>query len=152
MKTQSLILDQVDEKIRQIRKIEEIGAPPEGWIHAVRKALGMSLQQLGKRMNMTAQGAKEMEIREKNGTITLKSLQQAASSLDMKLFYGFIPRSVSLEKMIETRAMEIATEIVRRTATSMILEDQGNTEERIKKAILEKALEIKREMPRFLWD
>jgi hypothetical protein len=70
----------------------------------------------------------------------------------MKLVYGFIPKAGSLEKMIEMRATEIAEEIVRRTSVSMALEDQGNTETRLRKAIQEKTSELKQEMPRFLWD
>jgi hypothetical protein len=48
--------------------------------------------------------------------------------------------------------MTNASEIVKRTSTSMTLEDQGNSESRLRKAILEKAAEIKYEMPRYLWD
>ena len=70
----------------------------------------------------------------------------------MKLVYGFIPKAGSLEKMIENRAKEIAEEIVRRTSASMVLEDQGNTETRLRKAIQEKTAELKHEMPRYLWD
>ena len=54
--------------------------------------------------------------------------------------------------MIESRAMEIATSIVSRTSINMKLEDQENSAERIKKALNEKASEIKLEMPKYLWD
>ena len=70
----------------------------------------------------------------------------------MKFVYGFIPKSGTLEKMIEERALELAKEIVLRTSNTMQLEDQENTKERISKAIQEKKEEIIRKMPRYLWD
>ena len=152
MKTQKLILEQVDNKIQQIKVPESFIIPQEGWIYSIRKALGMSLRQLGKRARITAQSIKEIETREKNGTVSLNVLRQVGSSLDMKLVYGYIPNSGSLAQMIDTRALEIATEIVHRTSTSMKLEDQENSEERLKKAIKEKAEEIHNEMPKYLWD
>ena len=48
--------------------------------------------------------------------------------------------------------MEVAKQIVQRTSHSMSLEDQENIPERIKKAIKDKAEQIKNEIPRYLWD
>ena len=152
MKKQKLILDQVDKKVQEIMLLDTVVIPHDGWIYSIRNALGMSLRQLGKRVKITAQSAKEIEEREKNGTVSLAVLRQVGASLDMKLVYGFIPKAGSLEKMIENRAMEIAKEIVGRTSASMMLEDQENTEARLSRAIQEKTAELKQEMPRYLWD
>ncbi|MFZ4572193.1 MAG: mobile mystery protein A [Bacteroidales bacterium] len=152
MKKQKLILEQVDRRIKEVIILDSVVIPSEGWIYSIRNALGMSLRQLGKRLKITAQSVKEIEIREKSGTVSLAVLRQLGACLDMKLVYCFIPKTGSLEQMIENRAREIATEIVRRTSASMILEDQGNTETRLRKSILEKTIEIKQEMPKYLWD
>jgi hypothetical protein len=48
--------------------------------------------------------------------------------------------------------LELATEIVKRTSASMKLEDQENKPDRLKKAVIEKAEEIKFQMPKYLWD
>ena len=152
MKKQKLILDQVEKRIQELMLLDSIVIPHEGWIYSIRNALGMTLRQLGNRLNITAQSAKEIEEREKNGTVSLAVLRQVGVALDMKLVYWFIPKAGSLEKMIENRAKEIAEEIVRRTSASMVLEDQGNTETRLRKAIQEKTAELKHEMPRYLWD
>jgi len=152
MKKQKLILDQVDRKIQEMNIPDSFVLPQAGWIYSIRQALGMSLRQLGKKLMITAQSVNEIEKREKNGSISLNVLRQFGSSLDMKLVYGFIPKTGSLEKMIENRALEIATEIVRRTSAGMILEDQGNSEARLQKAVQEKTADIKQEMPRYLWD
>jgi predicted DNA-binding mobile mystery protein A len=152
MNTQRLILEQIDRKIFLLKKAEDITIPPSGWVYALRQALGMSLRQLGKRMGITPQSVREIEEREKSGTISINVLKQVGNSLGLKLIYGFIPEGKSLEEMIEKRAIEIAREIVSRTSVSMKLEDQGNSSKRIKKAIAEKAEEIKLEMPKYLWD
>ena len=152
MKQQVLILEQVDKKILLLKKVEDLSIPSTGWIKAIRKALGMSLRQLGEMMGITAQSVKEIEEREMNSTISLKVLKQFGRAMNMKLVYGFIPSGETLDDMISRRALDIAKEIVQRTSASMKLEDQENDPERIERAINEKARKIKDEMPKYLWD
>jgi predicted DNA-binding mobile mystery protein A len=149
---QQLLIDQTERKLTIFRPLKTVVIPSKGWIHTLRSALKMSMRQLGNRLSISAQSIKEMEEREVNGTISLKSLNEAARALDMKLVYGFVSQHESLEEMIEQRAQEIAREIVLRTSNSMKLEDQQNSEQRIKKAIEQKTTEIKNEMPKYLWD
>lgn len=152
MKKQKLILEQIDGKILLLKKAEDLTIPVSGWVYAIRQALGMSLRQLGNKMGITPQSVKEMEEREKNGSISLNVLKQFGKCLDLKLVYGFIPECESLDAIIEKRATELAIEIVTRTSVSMKLENQENNQKRIKKAIADKANEIQREMPKYLWD
>jgi predicted DNA-binding mobile mystery protein A len=152
MNKQKLILEQVDRKILKLKKIEDLTIPSTGWVYTIRQALGMSLRHLGKRMGITAQSVREIEEREKNETISLKVLRQFGQSLDLKLVYGFVPKNESLEAIIDKRAEELAKEIVMRTSISMKLEDQEINPKRLQKAIKEKAIEIKNEMPKYLWD
>lgn len=147
-----LTLEQIDKKIKQISSLSKLTLPSEGWIYNIRQALSISLKQLGNKMNLTPAGVKEMEKREKNDSITIKSLKDFASSLELKFVYGFIPKEGSLEKMIEKRALEIAQQIVLKTSLTMALEDQQNNPARIKKAIKDRAQQIKNEMPKYLWD
>ena len=152
MKKQKLILEQLDAKILQLKKAEGLVIPSSGWVFSIRQALGMSLRQMGNKMGITAQSVKEIEQREQNETISLKVLRQFGKSLNLKLIYGFIPQDGSLENIIEKRAHELALEIVNRTSISMKLEDQENKSSRIQKAIKDKTIEIRNEMPRHLWD
>ena len=48
--------------------------------------------------------------------------------------------------------LELARKIVQRTSTTMKLEDQVNSKERIEKAIKERAAEIINKTPKILWD
>ncbi len=147
-----LLIEQVDRKLESVKALKEMIQPDKGWIHTIRIALKMSLRQLGQRMDISAQSVKEIEQREADGSITLKSLKEAASALDMKLVYAVVPKNESIEMMIEKKATEIAREIVLRTSNTMRLEDQENSNERIEKAIKNKASEIMNSMPRNLWD
>lgn len=133
-------------------KAKTLPKPPTGWVKAVRLALGMTLQQLANRLSITRQSTQEIENREIEGSITLKSLMEAADALDMELVYGFVPKDGSLEKYIDRKSREMAKNIVMRTSNNMKLEDQGNTNERLKKAIEERANKIKQNMPKALWD
>lgn len=152
MNKRKLILEQTDRKILLLKKAESLVMPSTGWIFTIRTALGMSMRQLGKKMGITAQSVKEIEEREKNKSVSLKVLNQFAEALDLKLIYGFVPKSGKLEDLIEKRALDMAKEIVGRTSMTMKLEDQENDPKRIKKAIGEKAEELKREMPNYLWN
>ena len=149
---QQLLLEQTDKKIQVFKELKTITTPNKGWINTFRTALKMSLRQLGHRLQIAPQSVKEIEVREANGTITLKSLRDVANALDMQLVYGFVSKHESLEQMIEKRAKELAKEIVLRTNNTMTLEDQQNSAERIEQAIAQKTAEIKYEMPKYLWD
>ncbi|MBK8425272.1 MAG: helix-turn-helix domain-containing protein [Lewinellaceae bacterium] len=75
-----------------------IPLPGEGWIYSIRTALGMSLKQLGRRLKMTPQGIKDIERREKDGSLTLQRLREVAAALDMQLVYGLVLRNKHLIK------------------------------------------------------
>lgn len=149
---QLLLLQQTDKKIQAFKELKSIKTPSKGWVHTFRTAIKMSLRQLGNRLQIAPQSVKEIEEREANGTITLKSLRDVANALDMQFVYGFVSKHESLEQMIEKRAKELAKEIVMRTHNTMALEDQQNSAERIEQAIAQKTAEIKYEMPKYLWD
>jgi predicted DNA-binding mobile mystery protein A len=126
--------------------------PPTGWIRAIRLALGMSLKQLAAKLSIAPQSVQEMEMREKDGSITLRSLKETAAALDMELVYGFVPKDGSLEAYINKKALALAKTIVLRTSHTMKLEDQENTSQRIEKAITERQKRLVNELPKALWD
>ncbi len=150
--SKALLLDQLDRKLLPYKALGKVSVPNRGWIYTIRKGLNMSLRQLGVRMGMSRQGVKKLEEREASGSITLRSLQEVGAALDLRFVYGFAPVQSSLEEMVESRARDLATEIVLRTHQNMQLENQGNDQERIRKAISDLAAEIKRGMAKSLWE
>lgn len=148
---QKLMIEQMDAKLKEFIPLLKNQSPEGGWINAIRRSLKMSFRQFGDRMNVTPQGAEGIEKREKEGSITLKILEEAGRALNMKLVYGFVPIDGSIEKTIENRARELAIEIVKTTSNTMVLEDQENSNERLKKAVEDKTKQLVYEMPRHLW-
>lgn len=152
MARKSLQLLQLNNKLQHFSSLKQVAIPPTGWIKAIRTALGMTMEQLGNKLSITKQGLLDIERREQEGSVTIKSLKEVAKAMDMQLIYGFVPNDGSLYALIERRATELAAKIVLRTSNTMKLEDQENSGNRIEKAIKERAAEIKNEMPKILWD
>lgn len=152
MSTKALQKQQLNIKMLGFASLKQVAIPPTGWIKAIRSALGMTLQQLGNRLNISKQGVLDIENREKEGAITIKALREVAKAMDMQLIYGFVPNDGSLDALIERRAREVAIQIVLRTAHTMQLENQANSKKRIEAAINERTEELKKELPKMLWD
>jgi predicted DNA-binding mobile mystery protein A len=152
MRKTSLQFQQLSKKMSQFSSLKQVIPPPAGWIKAIRTTLGMSMQQLGNRLGITKQAVLDIERREKEGSITIKSLSEIARAMDMQLVYGFVPNDENLDALVEKRANELAKIIVMRTSSTMKLEDQANSENRIQTAIQERTEELINELPKILWD
>jgi predicted DNA-binding mobile mystery protein A len=152
MNKKKLQIEQLERKLKSFEKAQKVPSPAAGWLRAIRVSLGMSLQQLADKLSITKQSVSEIELREKEGSITLRNLRETANALDMQLVYGLVPKDGSIEALIDRKAKELAKRIVSRTSNSMKLEDQENNEQRLKKAIEERTTVIKNELPKMLWD
>ena len=152
MDKRAIVRNQLDDKIYRLLSSGEVIPPGSGWIHAIRYGINMSLRQLGQRLSITAQSVKEIEERERQGTISLKVLRRVAQALNMRLVYGFIPNDQSLEGMIEKRAKEMAEIMVNQASIHMSLEDQGLSKDKLKRAVDQKAREFRDKVPKTLWD
>jgi len=152
MSNRKIQIEQLDNKFKIYSSTLKVAVPPTGWIKAVRLALGMTLQQLANKLNISKQSVMDVERRELEGSITIKTLRETAKALDMELVYGLVPKDGTLELLIERKARELAYLIVSRTSNTMNLEDQANSRERIEKAINERVTTFKHEIPKILWD
>ena len=148
----SLQIEQLDKKLHQFFALDKVIVPTNGWINSIRTTLNMTLEQLGRQLNITKQGAKKIEESEAAGSISLKSLKEVGEVLNLNFVYGFVPKNGSLENLINDKAQEMATKIVMRTNQHMKLENQENSEERIQSAIIDLASDLKRELNKSLWD
>ncbi len=97
--------------------------PPQGWVNAIRRAIGVTERQLAERLDVAQSSVHSLERSEANGTIRLSTLRRAAEALDCEVAYVLIPR-VSLEQTVENRAREIAGEEIQRTLQTMSLKGQ----------------------------
>ncbi|MFZ4262080.1 helix-turn-helix domain-containing protein [Sphingobacterium sp. HJSM2_6] len=56
---------QLDEKLKTFCALQHVKIPVGGWIKAIRTSLGMTLEQLGKKLGVTKQNIQSLEKREK---------------------------------------------------------------------------------------
>jgi predicted DNA-binding mobile mystery protein A len=112
----------------------------------------MTMAQLGTKLNITRQGVRKIEESEAHGTITLNTLKEVATALELKLVYALVPKDGTIDDLIQVKAEKLARKIVLRTNQNMKLEDQGIGDEKLKDTINDLANEIKREVRKSLWD
>lgn len=148
----SLQLQHINDKIETFSVLKDVAVPSIGWVKTIRMALGISLQQLGKKRSISKQSVLDIERREQDGSISLNALREIGKAMDLELVYGFVPKDKNLNAYIERKARELAVEIVLRSSNTMNLENQKNTNERISKAIEERTEELIKTQPKILWD
>lgn len=151
-KQKRLFIAQFDKRLEALLPASRAGIPEGGWLRSMRHGLGFSLEQLAKRLGVSRQHMAQVEKREAAGTISLNSLREVAHTLDMDLYYALVPKGGSLRALIERRAEQLAREIVMRTHQTMKLEGQAVSEARLKEAIEEQAADLRRDIPKQLWD
>ena len=137
------------EHIDQAIHIKGLVMPTQGWIKTMRAYYGMSVSALAKRVGFAQSRVSSIEEGELQKRITLETLNRLAGALNCDLVYAFVPKEdpdLFLQRLAETKAHEI----VARLNTTMILEDQGISQEELKRhhvAITKDLLEN----PKKLW-
>lgn len=103
---------------------------PDGWVRAVRTALGMSASQLANRLGVTQQAVANTERNERSGTVSLVTLAKVADALDCELVVEFQPRT-SLEETVRRQATNKAIAERNRVVHTMRLEAQHEGVEQV---------------------
>ncbi|WP_455707578.1 mobile mystery protein A [Mesorhizobium sp. ORM8.1] len=127
-----------------------IEIPPEGWIRTVRKALGMSGAELGRRMNLTRARIAQAEHAELDGGITLKSMQAAAEAMGCRFVYAFEPPG-SIENVIIQQARKKAQAVIGAAGRHMALENQTVSDNRTEQEIARLTRDLVHDMPSDFW-
>lgn len=151
-KTISLRIRQLDRQLENYLPVHTLSVPQEGWIRTVRKTLGMSLLQLGRKLNISKQSVSELERREAEGTIQLQKLREVAQAMNLHLVYALVPNNGSLESLVRERAHAWAINVVQRTHQTMVLEEQSTGYERHQADVDALVEELMKAMPKQLWD
>lgn len=103
---------------------QKLARPNQGWIRAIRQALGMTAEQLGRRMGITQATLSGLEASEINGSIRLATLRKVAEAMNCTLVYAFVPNT-SLEEIVQDQARKVATEQLKPVEHTMLLENQS---------------------------
>lgn len=115
---------QIDERLRPYSS-PLLNGPRGGWIKTVRTALGMTLEQLGKRIGRSRQAVDQLERSEANGSITLAKLRSAADAMGCDVVIGLRPRAGSLENTVRQQALLKARGLQASVFHTMELEAQS---------------------------
>jgi predicted DNA-binding mobile mystery protein A len=102
----------------------KLARPNQGWIRAIRQALGMTAEQLGHRLGVTQATLSGLEASEINGSIRLATLRKAAEAMNCTLVYAFVPNT-SLEETVQEQARKVAGEQLKPVEHTMLLENQS---------------------------
>lgn len=121
-----IMRQQVQERLSTFSDLVHLTAPRGGWIRTIREAIGLSGKKLGERLACTKGNIAKIEKSEREGTISLNTLEKAAQVLNCKLVYCLVPVE-PLEQVVENRARTIARIKIGYINHSMLLEDQGLT-------------------------
>lgn len=123
MLSSDLKLRQLDEVLRPLAG-EALPEPPrQGWLKAIREALGITTRQFARRVGLANSTVVEAEKGEAAGTISIAQLRRLADALDCDVRYVLVPRA-SLATKVDTQAERKARERVAPLAHSMALEQQ----------------------------
>ncbi len=142
----------VEQKVSRFSKLSE-PVPPSGWVKAIRGSLGITIRQLADRMGVGHGSISQLEKREPKKKVTLEILERAAAAMDCKLVYAIVPREAgaTLEDIIERRALETASKILKAVGHTMSLEAQGTTEKELQKEIERIARDLKESGDPRIW-
>lgn len=122
-----------------------------GWIRAIRDALGMTAEQLARRMGVQRQRIHALEKGEVAGTATINSVKKAAEAMDCVFIYALVPRD-TLQAHVERQALKYAERLHDTIQHSMVLEQQGLTVDESRQRIRADAERIARETVRDMWE
>ena len=118
-----LLIEQLDQKLATFKGAGMVLLPQKGWINTIRTTLNMTREQLATKLKLTKGAIQKVEEREASGQITLNKLRDVGQALDMQFVYGFVPKSGTIDNLIDSKAQKLATKIVLRTNQNMQLED-----------------------------
>ena len=123
--------------------------PPEGgWARSLRQALGMSAEQLARRVGVSRATIATLERSEARGRITLASLEKLGRGLGCRLVYALVPEvSTSVSGLRRARARKLAHSLLAAAsdATGLTAENRRRRLERLTDELLAGS-------PRKLWD
>jgi len=94
---------ELERRVRWYRRARLHPRPPEGWLRAMRLAVGIPAEEIADQMGFTPRMVFQTERAEQKRNITLDRLERMARAVGCDLVYGLVP----WERSLEDRAMEL---------------------------------------------
>ncbi len=150
MNTRDLRLAQLDQALAPWRECAE-SPPAEGWLQAVRSALGLTTRQAAQRAGVSQSSWVDAERREAAGTISLGQLRRLGAALDCRLVHALVPDAPLRDKLY-ARAEARAQAEVNAVAHSMALEQQRADDQYTRLQVEQRKQELLRGRRSRLWE
>jgi len=150
LKNRVLIRKQLDQRLQSFAVLKDTPPPMRGWIRAIRDALGMTGEQLARRLGVQKQRIVALEKGEVESTVTINSMKKAAEAMDCVFVYALVPRD-SLQENVERHARRYAEKIHAAVQHSMTLEQQGLTADESGHGIQANTDKLVRETAKDIW-
>jgi predicted DNA-binding mobile mystery protein A len=133
-----------DLRIRQLERslaafdaAKKQARPQRGWLRAIREGLGLTLEEVGKKLGKPRQDIQKFEQAESKDTIMLRNLRRVAAAMGCELVYALVPKEGTITELAENHVREKArlserrvhaqaTADVRNVEHTMALEGQGS--------------------------
>jgi predicted DNA-binding mobile mystery protein A len=131
--------------------MRDVVPPAEGWIATVRKALGMSAAELGRRLGVSRSRVAQAETAELDGGPSLKTMQAMADAMGCRFIYAIVPEEGTIDDLIIEQARRKANALVARAHVHMAFENQALTAEQDAEEVERIAQELRFRMPRDFW-
>lgn len=97
----------LDEEMRPYRQAGRVKDPTSGLLRAVRQALGLPVEEIARKMKVSRSLVFDLEMRERRGTIMLRSMARMTRAMGCKMVYGIVPlRGRTLEDLATMRYWE----------------------------------------------
>ena len=128
MNSHLIQLKALDKKLSPLKQLVPVIPRSQSWIRTLREALGMTAQQLAKRIGISQSRIAYMEQNEKN--LKVSTLEKVAQSMNCTFVPLFIPNE-SLEINVRSQAQKKAAEILASVNQNMALENQLSSSEDI---------------------
>lgn len=133
----------IDRAAKQVGTIE---VPERGWIATVRRAIGMSAEQVALRKGVSRNAVYQAERSEKEGSVSLKQMERFAQAMGCKFVYAIVPDE-RIEDMKYRQAKNKAQQMAKTHP-----EFTGWTADEREDWIDDKSAELLHDMPSDFWD
>lgn len=114
----------LDARLRSWREPASQPIPHQGWVRAIRDALGMSSTELAERLGVDQSRVPRVEQGEVEGSVTLATMQRTAHAMGCRFVYAIVPEE-SLEAAVMEQARVKARGELEPVQHTMGLEDQS---------------------------
>jgi len=103
-KERRLARKKLDKEMRPFRTAGREANPTDALLRAARQALGIPVKEIAGKMGLGRSTVNDLEVSERNGTISMRSLGRMAEAMGCKVVYGVVPvKGKTLEDLAEER-------------------------------------------------